>query len=125
MSHQISGWTRYLKVGKILATTWPQKFMNSQYYCKGKTSHKNKCFLSRIARITPPPLSGNLYLFFGRQKRRFPRITLLENTLLENTLLKNTLYAFRFTLYALRKGDQRLEIRKCDQPTDLQTDGHG
>ena len=35
-------------------------------------------FLSGIARIThlpPPPLSGNLYLFFGRQKRRFACMT--------------------------------------------------
>ena len=41
----------------------------------GNTSHKNKCFLSGIAQITPPPLSGNLYIFFGRQKRRFTRMT--------------------------------------------------
>ena len=34
----------------------------------GKTSFKNKCFLSGIAQITPPLLSGNLYIFFGRHK---------------------------------------------------------
>ena len=34
----------------------------------GNTSHTNKCFLSGIARITSPLLSGNLYIFFGRHK---------------------------------------------------------
>ena len=35
-----------------------------------------KGFLSGIARITEIPLnSGNLVLFFGRQKRRFARMT--------------------------------------------------
>ena len=34
-----------------------------------------------------------------------------------------SLFTFHFSLFTL--GDQRLEIRKCDQPTDLQTDGHG
>ena len=36
----------------------------------GNTSFKKECFLLGIAQITspPPPISGNLYIFFGRQK---------------------------------------------------------
>ena len=36
----------------------------------GNTSLKKECFLSGIAQITSPPplISGNLYIFFGRQK---------------------------------------------------------
>ena len=39
----------------------------------GKPSCKKKCFLSGIARITspPPPLSGNLYIFFRTSKTTF------------------------------------------------------
>ena len=40
--------------------------------------HQKK-ILSGIARITPPPNSGNLYHLFGRQNRRFARMT-EENT---------------------------------------------
>ena len=38
----------------------------------------NKCFLLGIVQITSPPfppLSGNLNLFFGRQKQSFTRMT--------------------------------------------------
>ena len=34
----------------------------------GNTSFKKECFPSGIARITPSPISGNFYIFFGRQK---------------------------------------------------------
>ena len=46
---------------------------------KGSHRLKKKRFLSGIAQITLlhpiPPNSGNLVLFFGRQKRRFVRMT--------------------------------------------------
>ena len=44
----------------------------------GKTSIEKKRFLSGIRespKPPPDPISGNLVLFFGRQKRRFARMT--------------------------------------------------
>ena len=46
----------------------------------GNTSLKKECFLSGIVQITSPPNSGNLVLFFGRQKQRFARMT--ENAMI-------------------------------------------
>ena len=42
----------------------------------GKTSTEKKVFFRALPESPkPPPNSGNLVLFFGRQKRRFARMT--------------------------------------------------
>ena len=50
--------------------------MSSQYLNKGRPQWKKTVFFRALPKSPnpPPPASGNLVLFFGRQKRRFARM---------------------------------------------------
>ena len=75
------------------------------------------------------------------EENKLAKLRILEDTQVEYISQKYTFgkyifekYALRYMLYAIRftpftfdfslftKGDQRLEIRKCDGPTNQQTD---
>ena len=64
-----------------MAVTWIAtlpNFHSSQRLLQSKGRHRNKknvFFRALPESPKPPPNSGNLVLFFGRQKRRFARMT--------------------------------------------------